>query len=168
MIRATVMDTWNGPLSLLTTNGAVVGAGFTADPHELYGRLHPSLREAGLEVVDDSSDCGARVAAYFDGDVDALDAIRVYQPGTPVRQALWEALRRVPAGKTVTYGELAAAVGRPKAARVAGGACAGNLVAPIVPCHRVVPAVGGLGGYYYGIAVKRRLLEHEGAASDLG
>lgn len=167
MIRATTMATPMGPHSLLARDGVLVAAGFTPEPKELYRRLHPSLHAEALEIVDaprDLGDAGARVPAYFDGDLGALDDLPVHQPGTPVLTALWEALRRVPAGHTVTYGELAAMAGRPRAARVAGAACAGNLVAPIVPCHRVVPAAGGLGGYYYGLDVKRRLLEHEGAA----
>lgn len=164
-IRATTIATPVGPLSLLARDGVAVGAGFTAEPKDLYGRLHPSLRDDPMEVcdVDELGDAGSRVRGYVDGDLRALDAVRVHQPGTPLRAALWEALRRVPPGRTVTYGELAAAVGRPRAARVAGAACAGNLVAPVVPCHRAVPAAGGLGGYYYGLDVKRRLLEHEGA-----
>ncbi|MQA85283.1 MAG: methylated-DNA--[protein]-cysteine S-methyltransferase [Streptosporangiales bacterium] len=163
MIRATVMTTPIGPLSLLARDGVLVGAGFTPEPKDLYGRLHAGLRDDDLEIVDDLGTLSERVRAYFDGDLAALDTLQVRQVGTPLRERLWEALRRVPAGQTVTYGELAVMAGRPGAARVAGGACASNLIAPIVPCHRVVPAAGGLGGYYYGLDHKRRLLEHEGA-----
>lgn len=174
VIRATVVATPVGPLSLLAHDGALVGAGFTPEPKDLHDRMRPALREHVLEVVadpDPTDPLGARgalgepVAAYFAGDVDALDTLPVHQPGTPTMLALWQALRRVPAGRTVTYGQLAAAAGRPRAARVAGAACAGNLVAPIVPCHRVVPASGGLGGYYYGVPVKRWLLDHEATAT---
>ena len=69
----------------------------------------------------------------------------------------------VPAGSTATYAELAAAAGSPAAVRAAGSACARNLLAPFVPCHRVLRTGGALGGYRYGLAVKDELLRHEGA-----
>ena len=81
-------------------------------------------------------------------------------------QDAWLAMRRIAPGSTLTYAELAAAAGRPAAVRAAGSACARNLVAPFVPCHRVVRTGGTLGGYYYGLDVKSALLrtEQEGAA----
>ncbi|HEY6317793.1 MAG TPA: methylated-DNA--[protein]-cysteine S-methyltransferase, partial [Acidimicrobiia bacterium] len=75
----------------------------------------------------------------------------------------WEELRRIPVGQTRTYGEVAAAVGAPRAARAGGSACGANPVPVVVPCHRVVPASGGIGNYGLGPARKRRLLEVEGA-----
>lgn len=162
-IRATVTTTPLGPLSLLARDGVLVGAGFTPEPKDLYRRLPADLRDGDLEIVDDLGVLTERVRAYFEGDLTALDTLQVHQAGTPLQKRLRKALRQVPAGDTVTYGELAAMAGRPGVARVAGAACAGNLIAPIVPCHRVVPAAGGLGGYYYGLDHKRRLLEHEGA-----
>ena len=101
------------------------------------------------------------VARYWAGELGALDEVEVAQPGGPFRQAAWAAMRRIPAGTTVTYTELAARAGRPAAVRAAGSACARNLVAPFVPCHRVVRADGTLGGYAYGLDVKRALLAHE-------
>ena len=101
------------------------------------------------------------LAAYAAGDVAALDALPVVQPDTGFRQDAWAALRSVPPGAPVTYGELAARAGSPRAVRAAGGACAANLAAVVVPCHRVVPAAGGTGSYLYGPAAKAALLEHE-------
>jgi len=72
-------------------------------------------------------------------------------------------MRTIPAGRTWTYARLAAEAGRPTAVRAAGSGCARNLLAPIVPCHRVVRSGGGLGGYFYGLDVKRWLLQHESA-----
>lgn len=103
----------------------------------------------------------AAVERYFAGAVDALDDVPVAQPGGPFRQAAWAAMRTIPAGTTVSYAELAAMAGRPAAVRAAGSACARNLVAPFVPCHRVVRADGSLGGYAYGLDTKRALLAHE-------
>lgn len=101
------------------------------------------------------------VARYLAGELAALDEVDVRQPGGPFRQAAWDAMRTIPPGETVTYTELAQLSGRPAAVRAAGSACAKNLVAPFVPCHRVVRSDGTLGGYAYGLDVKRALLEHE-------
>lgn len=164
MIFSTVLDTPIGPLSLLARGEHLVAAGFTGDPTEMYARLAPALRSEPLSA-DGSATLSAAVdamKAYFGGDLDAMDAISVYQPGTPRKEQLWAALRAVPAGTTVTYAELAVKAGMSRqAARAAGGACAANLVAPLVPCHRVVPAGGGYGGYYYGVNRKEWLLRHE-------
>jgi methylated-DNA-[protein]-cysteine S-methyltransferase len=105
-----------------------------------------------------------RFAAYFAGERDDFaDVELALDEGTPFEAALLEALRRVPYGEVVTYGELAALAGRPTAPRAAGTFCAHNRFALVVPCHRVVGATG-LGGYgSLGLAYKRRLLELEGA-----
>ena len=100
----------------------------------------------------------ARLQAYFAGDVVDLE----YE--TPFLERCAHALRAVPRGETVTYGELAALAGSPGAARAAGSFCARNRLGLFVPCHRVVSA-GGLGSYgSHGVAYKKRLLELEGAA----
>ncbi len=95
---------------------------------------------------------------------DALGAVPVAQPGGEFRQQCWQALRSVQAGRVVSYGELAAMAGNPNAARAAGSAMAGNMVAPFVPCHRVVRADGVIGNYSAtgGSETKVRILEHEG------
>lgn len=161
-IAAQVIRTPAGPLSVLARDGVVVAAGFTGEPEEMLARLAPALRAAGMRLVDDLGAPARAVREYLDGDLTALDAVPVEQPGSERRLRLLAALRAVPAGTTVTYAELADRAGMPRtAARAAGGACAGNLIAPFVPCHRVLPATGGLGGYYYGTDVKRWLLDHE-------
>lgn len=103
------------------------------------------------------------VAAYGEGDYSAFADIAVEQPGSQYRQDVWAAMREVPAGETVSYAELAQMAGRPQAHRAAASACANNLVAFAVPCHRVIRSDGSLGGYlYYGTDTKRRLLAREG------
>ncbi|SEG90759.1 methylated-DNA-[protein]-cysteine S-methyltransferase [Thermomonospora echinospora] len=166
MIKAMVLETPIGPLALLEHDGALIGGGFTADPGELHVRLHPSLRALELTATGDLGDLSKAHLAYFDGDLTALDTVPVHQPGSPRRERLLAALRAVRPGETVTYGELAARAGLERAARAAGQACAQNLVAPVVPCHRVLPAAGGkglkrFGGYYYGPERKEWLLSHE-------
>lgn len=101
----------------------------------------------------------ARLAFEAGGGSTALLDLR----GTPFQVEVWEALRGVPAGRTVTYGELACQLGRPGAARAVGGAVARNPIAGLVPCHRVVAAGGGLGGYRWGQARKAQWLALEAA-----
>jgi methylated-DNA-[protein]-cysteine S-methyltransferase len=149
-----------GDLSMvLDDDGAVLASGF-ADLATLVDRLDLAAPPAAADeaVVAPIADA---VRRYFDGDLAALDSVPVRQRGGPFAQQAWEQLRRVQPGEPVTYAELAERAGSPGAARAAGQACARNLVAPFVPCHRVVPAGGGVGGYAYGADVKRTLLAHE-------
>lgn len=104
------------------------------------------------------------VEAYFSGDVRALDGVAVKTGGTDFQRTVWAALRTIPAGETRSYGQLAAAIGSPKAVRAAGLANGQNPVAVIVPCHRVIGASGALTGYAGGLERKRWLLRHEGVA----
>ena len=164
VITATVLDTPIGPLSLLAHDSALVGAGFTADPAELHARLHASLRPLPL-TAGELPWAVKPLLDYFDGDLTAPDGLPVRQPSTPGRERLWAELRAVPPGATVSYAELARRAGSPRAVRAAGAACAANLVAPVIPCHRVLRSDGSLGGYYYGLPRKEWLLRHEGARS---
>lgn len=100
---------------------------------------------------------------YAAGDLGALDEIAVAQTGTPFRAAVWDTLRTIPPGRTITYTDLAALSGRPSAVRAAASGCATNRVPLIVPCHRVVRGDGTLGGYAFGLPLKARLLAHEAA-----
>lgn len=164
MIDAQVIPTPAGPLSVLVRDGVLVAAGFTADPADMFVRLSPALQAEGLDVVDDLGPVTQAVRDYLGGDLAALDAIPVDQPGSDRRKRLHQALREVKPGTTVSYAELAERAGMPRtAARAAGSACAQNLIAPFVPCHRVLPSTGGYGGYYYGTPVKEWLLAHEAA-----
>lgn len=103
------------------------------------------------------------ITAYFDGDVRALDALPVKTAGTAFQAEVWAALRAIPVGETRSYGQLAAAIGRPSAVRAVGLANGSNPVGVIVPCHRVIGSNGTLTGYAGGIERKRWLLEHEAA-----
>ena len=103
------------------------------------------------------------ITDYFDGDLSALDAIKVRQPGAPFSQAAWKAMRRVKAGKTLSYSDLADRAGSPAAVRAAGSACAKNAIVLVVPCHRIVKTGGALGNYAYGLNKKEWLLRFEAA-----
>jgi methylated-DNA-[protein]-cysteine S-methyltransferase len=113
----------------------------------------------GRDGKQSDHELARRLRAWFGGARDDFADVELdLEWCTPFERELLDALRAVPAGETVTYGELAAAAGRPRAARAAGTFCAGNRFAVVVPCHRVV-AAGGIGGYgTLGVAYKRRLL----------
>lgn len=103
------------------------------------------------------------ITDYFDGDVSAIDAIKVRQPGASFSQAAWKAMRKVRAGKTMSYADLAERAGSPAAVRAAGSACAKNAIVLVVPCHRIVKTGGALGNYAYGLNKKEWLLSFEAA-----
>jgi O-6-methylguanine DNA methyltransferase len=86
--------------------------------------------------------------------------------GTVFQQAVWSAMAKVPHGETATYGELAEQIGRPKAGRAVGTAVGANPLAVVLPCHRVLPAAGGLGGFRWGVKRKRRMLGWESDGLD--
>jgi O-6-methylguanine DNA methyltransferase len=102
-----------------------------------------------------------RLDRYFGDGVDTFRDVRVNLRGTPLQSAVWSALREIPAGQTRSYGQLAAALGRPKASRAVGHANSLNPVGIIVPCHRVIGADGKLTGYAGGLHRKEWLLRHE-------
>ena len=160
-IEWSTMDTPAGPLTLLTIADGVVAGGFTTEPASLHERLTAPLRAAELIERRSLGEVSAAAKCYFAGEVTAWDTLPVVQRGGPFLEKVWRTLRAVPAGETVTYTELAALAGRPEAVRAAAQGCARNLVAPIVPCHRVIGRDGTLRGYYYGLPVKRWLLDHE-------
>ena len=118
-----------------------------------------------VELVEGRAPAAVRsaVEAWFGGDLTAFDGLKVRTNGTDFQRAVWAALRAIPAGETRTYGQLAAAIGSPKAVRAAGLANGQNPIAVIVPCHRVIGASGALTGYAGGLERKQWLLAHEGA-----
>lgn len=158
------VDTPTGPFTLVATDEAVLASGWTADVETLLPLIHPSLRPASTTPRDDLGPFTRAVTAYAGGDLDAVDAVPVRQVSGPFLAHAWDVLRTVPAGAPVTYTEYAAKAGRPEAVRAAANACARNAAALFVPCHRVLRTDGTLGGFRWGVAVKRWLLDHESAA----
>ena len=102
------------------------------------------------------------VQAWLDGELDAILRVSVMDRGGPFQLSARKAMRGIRGGTVLSYAQLAAAAGSPRAVRAAGTACARNHVAPFIPCHRVVGSNGSLGGYAYGLEIKRSLLAHEG------
>ncbi len=137
-------------------------AGYEPRMHRLLARHSP-----GATLTEGRAPQPVRkaVLAYFDGDVRALDALPVKTGGTEFQKSVWAALRSIPVGETRSYGQLAAAIGSPKAVRAAGLANGQNPIAVIVPCHRVIGANGTLTGYAGGLERKRWLLAHEGVST---
>ena len=160
------MSTWNtidtpmGPFTAVVDDGAVLASGWTADLDELVPLIHPTLRPAELRRGELGA-AGEAIVAYYAGDLSAIDDVPVRQRSGAFLEHAWQVLRTVPAGAPVTYTEYAAKSGRPTAIRAAASACARNAAALFVPCHRVLRTDGTLGGFRWGLPVKRALLEHE-------
>ncbi|MEV1285770.1 methylated-DNA--[protein]-cysteine S-methyltransferase [Micromonospora sp. NPDC049679] len=161
-MNSTTMDTPAGPLTIIVSeSGAVRGAGFTAQVEAVLAVVHPTLRgpvrsRPELGAVTDA------VRSYLDGDLTAIDAVPVEQhTGGAFMTHAWQVLRRVKSGEPLTYTGFAELAGRPLAVRAAAAACARNAAALFVPCHRVLRTDGSLGGYRWGLEVKKWLLGHE-------
>ena len=149
-LERAVLDTPVGPLTVAVEDGVLREIRFLNGAVGLAGRpLHVS------QTLD-------RLRAYFDGDIAALDPIPAEPSGTPFQLRVWSMLRRIPAGRTWTYSELAHAIGRPDAVRAVGAANGANPIPIVIPCHRVIGADGRLVGYGGGLERKRWLLTHEG------
>ena len=165
-IDSTTISTPAGPLSILASaDGAVRAAGFTPNPGTLLALVHPRLRDA-VRPLPDLGPVTTAVLSYFDGDLAAIGEVPVEQhTDGPFMRHAWATLRQVKPGEPVTYTDFAGLAGRPRAVRAAAAACARNAAALFVPCHRVLRTDGSLGGYRWGLDVKRLLLEHERTAS---
>lgn len=139
----------------------VIGAGFKPLT-KLMKQLDEKYKD--FEIKKDPKLAGVTIVVknWIDGDLDAFDDLKVLQPGGDFRQSCWQALRKIKAGKVLTYADLAQRAGNKKAARAAGSACAKNLIAPFVPCHRVIKTGGAIGNYGFGISLKQAILAHEG------
>ncbi len=161
-IETAAVETPAGTFRLFAKGGVLVAAGFEEAAPRLLARLE--ARFGPPEVVETADPAGAVAALrrYLAGDATALDSLAVDLGGTPFQRAVWEALRGIPSGTTVTYAELARRVGRPRAVRAVGAANGANPVSVVVPCHRVV-GKDGLRGYAGGLPRKEWLLAHEGA-----
>jgi methylated-DNA-[protein]-cysteine S-methyltransferase len=124
------------------------------------GRLYPGLT-IDVERATDPHGLSTAMRAYFDGDVRIIDTILVASGGTAFQRDVWRALRDIPCGTTISYGELARRIHRPDAVRAVGAANGANPIGVVVPCHRVIGANGSLTGYGGGMERKRWLLDHE-------
>lgn len=158
MFTSQTLSTPDGPFTVIERDGVVVGAGWDADVAVIAGRagIRPDAVSPGICRSADA------VVAYYAGDAAAVAAVPVEPHGTAFRADVWRELRRIPAGETRTYGEVAALVGSASASRAVGAACGANAVGLFVPCHRVVGSSGKLTGFAWGVETKRSLLQREG------
>lgn len=162
-LLSTTMGSPIGKLYLLTRGDTVLGlnlSGFqdllsSLSPHELEEKIGKSVKIPG--ITD-------KLENYFDGDLKAINSIKVKQPGGEFSQAAWASMRKIKVGTTESYADLAHRAGSPAAVRAAGSACAKNKIAVIIPCHRIIKSGGAIGAYGWGVGKKIWLLEHEGVA----
>ncbi|MER6157801.1 methylated-DNA--[protein]-cysteine S-methyltransferase [Streptomyces sp. NPDC001868] len=156
--RHTVVDSPYGPLTLVADDGVLCGLYMTEQrhrpPEESFGGRDDTLFAEAEEQLE----------AYFAGESKEF-TVELRLHGTPFQRRVWEQLARIPYGETRSYGELADALGNPKASRAVGLANGKNPVGIIVPCHRVVGSDGSLTGYGGGMERKRRLLDFERGAA---
>lgn len=155
-----------GRLLVAATDTGVAMIAFGDDDAALVADL--DARFAAAERVQDTTGLApllARIVAAIDEPA-AAATIPLDIRGTAFQQRVWAALRAIPLGETRTYAEIASTIGAPRAVRAVAGACAGNPAALVVPCHRVLPKDGSVGGYRWGPERKRQLLARERDASD--
>lgn len=162
MLLRSSLKTPIGTLSLISREQILLAAGF-ASHDDLVKGLSQADRDSDSKKVGSIPAINALLEDYFDGDLFALDGIKVDQPGERFSQQAWKGMRKVTPGIVISYAELAKKAGSPDAVRAAGSACARNLIAVVVPCHRIVKTGGALGNYAYGLKYKEWLLRHEGA-----
>ena len=164
-LRRETLATAIGEVVLLTDgDGRLRAVDFADHDARMLTLLDRHYGRGGWRAADSAappSAAHAALAAYFAGDVSALDGIETATGGTAFQQEVWAALRRIAPGETTSYGALALALGRPKAVRAVGAANGANPVSLVAPCHRVVGGGGALTGYAGGLHRKSWLLEHE-------
>lgn len=167
-ISYTIADSPLGLLLVAATERGVCSVQLGDSAEELSGHLRAEFPQA--DVRDNETGLRPRVQTlldYLEGQQPHPDLPLDVQ-GTAFQKRVWEELRRIPSGQTASYGEIAGRIGRPTAARAVARACATNPVALVTPCHRVVGGDGSLGGYRWGVARKRKLLEREQGQSESG
>lgn len=160
IINWAVLPTSLGPMLVAATDRGVCCLAFGEGEAELRARFPRAELVAAGEAF---RDLFAEVVAAVEQPGPGNAAIPLDVQGTAFQQRVWEELRRIPHGETRSYGQLAAALGNPKASRAVGSANGANHVAVLIPCHRVIAGDGSLGGYAYGLAIKAELLRREGS-----
>lgn len=160
---ALLSSTFDSPIGNLNliADGSILLAANLSNLKAAKESLHPDYAGHKIDSIKKIPIITELLKDYFDGDISAINGIKVLQPGAPFSQAAWKAMRKVKG--TISYAELADRAGSPAAVRAAGSACAKNAIVIVVPCHRILKTGGNLGNYAYGLSRKEWLLRHEGA-----
>ena len=163
-----ILDTIPAPIDAfliaVDQDGVLRAVDFWADEPRLRALLKRQYGDVKVETGQSPAPIRRAFEDYFAGDIRALEKVPVATVGTGFQRKVWAALQRIPAGETRSYGQLAAEIGEPDAARAVGLANGQNPIAIVIPCHRVIGADGSLTGFGGGLPRKRWLLTHEGAA----
>jgi AraC family transcriptional regulator of adaptative response/methylated-DNA-[protein]-cysteine methyltransferase len=163
-IHCTVMATELGKLLVATTPRGVCAVRFGESEAALLRELKRDFEAAEIQRDDEGLEPVANQIKQLLNGSKAPLKIPLDLRGTAFQQMVWKELRRIPAGQTRSYTEVAKTIGRPKAVRAVANACASNPVALVVPCHRVVQKDGSMAGYRWGVKRKKALLEKEHSA----
>lgn len=166
MTTQLISDYYETPLGGILTvfdRGLLCALDFAGYENRMRRLLKKRYGACHLAEQTDPFGFRAVIDRYLGGDHSAFDATPVSVRGTAFQEQTWRALRRIPPGTTMSYGELSRRIGRPKAVRALGHANAQNPIALVIPCHRVIGKDGSLTGYAGGLARKEWLLRHEGA-----
>ena len=165
VVHYTSMRTPVGRLYVAATEAGLVRVAFDQIEASFVTDLRRQLKRDVIQSADRMAGVVAQLEAYFAGERPAFDVPIDLGQVAPFQRSVLMAARRIPAGQLVSYGEIARRIGRPKASRAVGQALGHNPVPIVIPCHRIVPSGGGLGGYVGGLDIKRKLLKMEGAAA---
>ena len=162
-IRWSIVDTRLGLALVAATERGICAVALGDDPARLEAELREEFPRAQLQRVDSGRDAflAPRLRAVADALAQKHGRVPVELIGTAFQQRVWSALMRIPPGETRSYAELAKQIGAPRSARAVARACAGNRVAVLVPCHRVIRGDGSPGGYRWGLPRKQQLLAAE-------
>ncbi|MDP5218354.1 bifunctional helix-turn-helix domain-containing protein/methylated-DNA--[protein]-cysteine S-methyltransferase [Ruegeria sp. 2205SS24-7] len=156
-----------GPALVMGTDKGICGIGFAAETGEEAAMEDLISRWPQAEFIEDPMRLRPWVLSAFGAESEKLDPTPLYLIGSPLQIKVWEALLRIPSGHVTTYSEIAEAIGQPRAVRAVGTAVGRNPISWLIPCHRALRKSGGLGGYHWGLPVKRALLAYEAARSGL-
>lgn len=161
-LQSTTLSSPIGKLYLLTRDEVVLALNLSGFKDLLSSLSEDELSEK-ISKSGKSHPVVEKLERYFDGELSIINSIKVKQPGGDFSQAAWASMRKIKAGTTESYSDLAYRAGSPAAVRAAGSACAKNKIALIIPCHRIVKTGGAIGAYGWGVDKKVWLLRHEGA-----
>ncbi|MBT3141107.1 methylated-DNA--[protein]-cysteine S-methyltransferase [Ruegeria litorea] len=156
-----------GPALVMGTDKGICGMGFAAETGEEAAMEDLVARWPKADFVEDPMRLRPWVLSAFGAASDKLEPTPLFLIGAPMQIKVWEALLRIPDGQVTTYSEIADAIGSPRAVRAVGTAVGRNPISWMIPCHRALRKSGGLGGYHWGLPVKRAMLAFEAARAEV-